>query len=337
MRTWKVGSITCGILLITIGVLWFLQNFIDLPFVEILLNAWPFVCIFIGAEILFLHFRNKEEKLHIHWLAIVLLILIGLASMGFSLGKVFLDQVQFSFNEKTIEINEKVSSDSTNEISIDIPEMDVTVVGGESNLISLTGKIEGNLKSEKVLRERFDKNFTMKRVGEKIFIELNEDSNEFNEIADINGKLYLSVPKNANLKVVSEGGRIDLSDLTGKVTVKSNWGGISVSNVIGTLNVESHGGSIDITNSHLTGNSTVNAEDGQFTWNLLDVQTGTIEASTKYGEIQGNIGWVFKETNIKENEVPDAPDSKKATAKIGDTPGPAIMVTTDNGSIKISK
>jgi hypothetical protein len=254
--------------------------------------------------------------------------------MGFSLGKVFLDQVQFSFNEKTIEINEKISSDSTKEISIVIPEMDVTIVGGDSNMISLTGKMEGNLKSEKVLQERFEKNFTMKRVEEKIFIELSEESGEFSEIADINGKLYLSVPKNANLKVESEGGRIDLSDLTGKVTVKSNWGGISVSNVIGTLNVESHGGSIDITNSHLTGNSTVNAEDGQFTWNLLDVQTGTIEASTKYGDIQGNIGWVFKKTDIKEN---DAPDAKNATAKIGDNPGPAIMVTTDNGSIQISK
>lgn len=337
MRTWKVGSITCGVLLIAIGVLWFLQNFIDLPFVEILLNAWPFVCIFIGAEILFLHFRNKEEKLHIHWLAIVLLVLIGLSSMGFSLGKVFLDQVQFSFNEKTIEISEKISSSSTNEISIDIPKIDVTIVGGDSDMISLTGKMEGNLKSEKVLRERFEKNFTMEQVGEKIFIELNDESNEFSEIADINGKLYLSVPKNSTIKVVSEGGRIDLSDLTGKVTAKSNWGGISVSKVFGTLNAESHGGSIDITNSHLTGNSTVNAEEGQFTWNLLDVQTGTIEASTKYGEIQGNIGWVFKETENKDNEAPDAPDGKKATAKIGDNPGPAIMVTTDNGSIQISK
>ncbi|MDF2557067.1 MAG: hypothetical protein K0R71_895 [Bacillales bacterium] len=336
MRTWKVGSITCGVLLIAIGVLWFLQNFIDIPFIEILLNTWPLVCIFIGAEILFLHFRNKEEKLRVHWLAIVLLVFIGLSSMTFSLGKVFLDELQFSFNSKTLELNEKINLDSAKDISVDIDNYDISIIGDDTDEVTLTGKIEGHVKSKEILEERFEKKLTLKHVGDTIFVELNNDWDDFGEFTNFNGKIFLSVPKEIAMNVTTKGGKITLSNLNGTVSADSNWGAITVSKFTGALRLKTDNGSIDIKDSLLNENSTINVENGQVSWNLLDDQTGDIKASTKYGDIQGNIGWTFKSIDNKNEEEPN---SKDATAKIGDnaTGSPAIMITSENGLIQIMK
>lgn len=334
MRTWKVGSITCGILLIAIGVLWFLQNFIELPFIEILLNAWPLVCIFIGAEILFLHFRNKEEKLRVHWLAIILLVLIGFSSMAFSLGKVFMDQVQFSFNSKTFDFNKKIDLDFAKELSIDIPTYDVAIIGGDTDEITLTGKVAAHVKSKEILEERFNKNLTLKHVGDTIFIEINKEWDNLGEFTDFSGKIYISVPKEIAMNVTTEGGKITLSNLNGNISANSSWGGISVNKFAGSLRLKTNDGNIDLKDSLLTDNSMINLENGQLTWNLMNDQSGEIEASTKYGDIQGNIGWVFKNSGIKDN-----PESKEAAVKIGteSTSTPAIMVTSESGLIQIAK
>lgn len=335
MRTWKVGSITCGVLLIAIGILWFLQNFIYIPFVEILFNAWPLVCIFIGAEILFLHFRNKGEKLRVHWLAIVLLIFIGLASMGFSLGKVFLDQLQFSFNSKTLELNEKIDTGSAKEITIDIPKYDVSIIGSDSDEFTLTGKVEGHVKSKKILKERFERKLTLKHVGDTIFVELNNDwDDDFGELTDFTGKIFLSVPKSIAMNITTDSGKLYLSNLNGSVSANSNWGSISVSKFDGALRVKTNDGSVDINESKLTGNSVINMVNGQLIWNLQNAQTGEINASSKFGDIQGNIGWVFKNPEDKKEATPE---SKEATAKIGDSAAPSIMVTSENGKIQILK
>jgi len=84
MKNWKVGSLTAGIMLILIGVSWFLKSFLPYSYPTILLNIWPIVCIFLGIETLSFQFFRKEEPLRFHWLSIVLVVLILFVSISFS-------------------------------------------------------------------------------------------------------------------------------------------------------------------------------------------------------------------------------------------------------------
>ena len=82
MKTRRVGSLTCGALLIIFGVLFMVHMFVPALKYEFIIKFWPVILIALGVEML-LSCRNKEEgiKLKYDGAAIFLTILLGFFAM----------------------------------------------------------------------------------------------------------------------------------------------------------------------------------------------------------------------------------------------------------------
>ena len=78
MKTRRVGSLTCGALLIIFGVLFMVHMFVPALKYEFIIKFWPVILIALGVEML-LSCRNKEEgiKLKYDGATIFLTILLG--------------------------------------------------------------------------------------------------------------------------------------------------------------------------------------------------------------------------------------------------------------------
>ena len=73
-RTHRVGSITAGISLIALGILFILHIFVDLLSYGFILKLWPFLMIGVGTEILVSNF--SERKFAYDKGAVILLFLV---------------------------------------------------------------------------------------------------------------------------------------------------------------------------------------------------------------------------------------------------------------------
>lgn len=60
IRTHRVGSITAGISLIALGILFILHIFVDLLSYGFILKLWPFIMIGVGTEILVSNFSERK-------------------------------------------------------------------------------------------------------------------------------------------------------------------------------------------------------------------------------------------------------------------------------------
>ena len=79
-RSHRVGSVTAGLSMIGIGVMFFLHLFFDLVDYEMMFSLWPVMLILLGLELLLSNLSTK--KIVYDKAAIFLLILMTLFSMG---------------------------------------------------------------------------------------------------------------------------------------------------------------------------------------------------------------------------------------------------------------
>lgn len=82
MRTRRVGSLTCGTLLILFGVLFILHMLIPAVTFTFIFKLWPLILIFLGIEILLSNIRKTEQKLTYDTGAIFLVIILAFFSLG---------------------------------------------------------------------------------------------------------------------------------------------------------------------------------------------------------------------------------------------------------------
>lgn len=61
MKTKRVGSMTCGILLIVFGILFVIKIFVPMISYEVILRLWPIVLISLGIEILLSNRKSSED------------------------------------------------------------------------------------------------------------------------------------------------------------------------------------------------------------------------------------------------------------------------------------
>lgn len=86
MKTRRVGSLTCGIMLVLIGALCLLHIFLPALHYEYILRGWPIILILVGIEMLLANV-NSSESLEIKYdfaaVVLVFLLVIFAACMGF--------------------------------------------------------------------------------------------------------------------------------------------------------------------------------------------------------------------------------------------------------------
>lgn len=85
MRIRRVGSITCGILLICFGVLFLLRLLVPAITFSFIFRLWPLVLICLGIEMLVANIRSSETALKYDVGAVLLVVVLALFAMGMGL------------------------------------------------------------------------------------------------------------------------------------------------------------------------------------------------------------------------------------------------------------
>lgn len=82
MKTRKVGTFTLGTTLVVFGLLFIAHIFAAAISYQFIMRLWPIIFIFLGVEVLFSYFQDKEGRLVYDGGAIVILILLTAFAMG---------------------------------------------------------------------------------------------------------------------------------------------------------------------------------------------------------------------------------------------------------------
>lgn len=282
MRNWKVGTITAGIILIAIGLLWFLQNFISIPYSKILISAWPVACILLGIEILLFHLVRKEDSLRFHGFSIFLLILMMAVSILFSIGQLFVKEIGYTFKSKNIEINDsKKITSSINEVIIKANNSDISVNGTDSSALSVNGNIRVPDRDKKD-DEKISDYYSVKTFGNKMIIEIRNDNNQIFHFDNDSSQLNIDLPKSILANINVKNGSVNLSNKDNKTVINSNDGQINIENVTGNLVAKTRNGSVSLTNVNLKSESEIATNDGEITIKNI---SGYLNSTTRDGSI----------------------------------------------------
>ncbi len=82
MRTRRVGSVTCGIVLIFFGTLFLLHMLIPELTYGFIFRLWPLVLVFLGVEVLLSNLKKTEAAMKYDAPAIFLILVLAFFSMG---------------------------------------------------------------------------------------------------------------------------------------------------------------------------------------------------------------------------------------------------------------
>lgn len=97
MRTRRVGTITCGIVLIVFGLLFLLHMFLPVISYRFIFRLWPLILIFLGVEIMMSNIKATEAALKYDVGAVLLVILLALFSMGMGLVEICMEHYPVYF------------------------------------------------------------------------------------------------------------------------------------------------------------------------------------------------------------------------------------------------
>lgn len=99
MNTRRVGSITCGILLILFGSLFLVHMFWPALSLEVIMKLWPLILIALGCEMLISNIRkeNQEEVLRYDKGAIALVILLSLFALGMGMMEFIITHIDYLY------------------------------------------------------------------------------------------------------------------------------------------------------------------------------------------------------------------------------------------------
>ncbi|MEH7402061.1 DUF4097 family beta strand repeat-containing protein [Gottfriedia acidiceleris] len=282
MRNWKVGTITAGIILIAIGLLWFLQNFISIPYSKLLINAWPVACILLGIEILLFNIVRKEDTLRFHGFSIFLLILMMGVSLLFSIGHLFIKEIGYTFKSKNIEINDsKTITSSINEVIIKANNSEISVNGTDSSAVNVNGNIRVSDRNKKD-SEKVSDYYSVKTLGDKMIIEIRNDDNQIFHFDHNRSQLNIDLPKSILTYINVKNGSVNLTNKENKTVINSNDGQINIENVTGNLVAKTRNGSISLTNANLNSDSEIATNDGEITIKNI---SGYLNSTTRDGSI----------------------------------------------------
>ena len=97
MRTRRVGTITCGIVLIVFGLLFLLHMFLPVISYSFIFRLWPLILIFLGVEIMMSNIKATEAALKYDVGAVLLVKLLALFSMGMGLVEICMEHYPVYF------------------------------------------------------------------------------------------------------------------------------------------------------------------------------------------------------------------------------------------------
>jgi len=309
----KVGSITLAVGLITVGVLLFLKNFIDISLRDIY-KYWPVLLIGLGLEmILFmvLYGRNYPEvKLSVDGLCIVFIIVLGVISNGISLfnvegpghmfididGNTIFDAIKYSSEIKESYVKENISAGyDIKEVKISNNFGSIKVLPAEAGSKGIKVTAEIRVKSNDESKARaYLKDAVIIKEGEVTEISPRYPSDaDRKDLSNVRINFTVYVPGNVSVEADSSFGDIDVSGIGGNCTVEVKNGDIKAEAVGGNALIKNAFGDIEVRN--IKGKAEVSNKNGDITAEEIG---GSALVENHFGDIDIiKVGGDLKATN----------------------------------------
>lgn len=90
----RVGTLTAGIVLIALGLLFILRIIFPLLHYSTILSLWPLVLVLLGTEVIVSYVINKEEIMKYDGSAIALVIILSIFSMGMAAAEFIVNHLE---------------------------------------------------------------------------------------------------------------------------------------------------------------------------------------------------------------------------------------------------
>jgi Toastrack DUF4097 len=158
-------------------------------------------------------------------------------------------------------------------------------------------------------------------------------------------KLDVTVPANTDLKVNTNSANIDVTGITGQMTLIANSGAITLTHchVTGTSLLNDNTGGITVTQSALDGQVTLSNNQGLITFNGSLGSTGTYDLENNQGSIDATLPQNASfHIDVKTNSGSITSDytgiqggNKEAHADVGNPPRALLSLNTNAGTIAL--
>ncbi|BCB02651.1 LiaF transmembrane domain-containing protein [Bacillus sp. KH172YL63] len=234
MRTWRVGSISMGTLLLFLGVLLLLSQLAGWDSSHVLAGWWPVLLIVLGAEILVYLFQSKEEKplLKYDFLSILFVGFIGMIGIGFTVLQAtgLMDQVHRLYESEVktgnLPVYEHKVGDDIKRIVVRAEHQPLTVETNTGKELSVFGTYRSDQSGKGSLLSGPEDYLMAKEKGDTLYITLKS-------LPETNGWIQarnemeptLIVPASVSLEISGDYNEITLKPRT----LSSSWAVSSVS------------------------------------------------------------------------------------------------------------
>ena len=293
----KRSSVIGPLILILLGAVFLLKNMMpDLPVLDFLARAWPFILIAWGGlrlmELLWWFSRGRALPSNGlsggEWFLVVLLSVFGsglylartqqtwLQNAKITLGGVELFNDAFEFP-----LNSTVQAPKTGKLVIESFRGDAQITGADVSEVRVLGKKSVNAPQQSVA-DRVDKETPLEVVveGGQVVLRCNQNRSSSNRITH---KLEIVVPRAYAIDARGRFGDFDIRDTTGAVDVYSDNAGVRLDNLAGNIKVETRKSDI-IRATQLKGSLELRGKGSDLE---LDSIQGTVTVSGAYsGTVQ---------------------------------------------------
>ncbi|WP_426349589.1 DUF4097 family beta strand repeat-containing protein [Alloiococcus sp. CFN-8] len=297
MKQWKVGTISLGILLISLGVAWIYSTVTGMGFFNSVFKWWPIVLILLGVEILIFSLipSNENRRVKVDPLSIIIIILIviflggaqiitkGINYFGSWAGFDGGNFINF-FDDKNVNkysFSESFSAAEVQAIAIDGAVGNVEVLKGDGENITLEVKVsygdrnKNNHVSDTELRDTviIENNHTLKISTKKQGL--------LNDLRIKSIDYFITVPKALNIDIENNIGETKVMDIEGRLDITSNLGDVFVDGIKGEVSITNNLG--DTEGHNIEGSFKVRNDAGSI---LAENISGNADIICRLGEVE---------------------------------------------------
>lgn len=293
MRQWKVGTITMGLLLVTVGIISILSQSLGISLIEAILKWWPVTLIMLGLEVLTSSFLSKGDHaaLKFDGFSIFITLLILFLSTGAYFvqnvlkGGIAGQIINFNYPSRyetkenknyTIELDGSTKLILTNHLG------DVSVKKSSTNKIELEADIVVKNNDEEYAKSIID---SLIKIEKANIIQV--DSTISNYLSDkyriqnISINYTIKVPENIDIEVNNRFGKVSAQELINNLKVSNSNGDIDLSRISGKVNISNRFGKIRV--SDASSNVDIDGSNGDI---LLKNIGGNTKISNKFGQVE---------------------------------------------------
>lgn len=229
MTKWRVGSVSMGISLILLGLLFFFAQTDTKIMTKLLMSWWPVVFIILGAEILLYVFLSKSEKMQVKYDVFSILFVGFLGSMCIlftlfaSMG--LLQEVQQAVSSvemtKQLPTIQRAVPQTVNKIVVQAFDQPVKVEGNTERAVRLFGEYRTSSSALVEETKNMEQNYaTVQTIGDVMYVTMHPlpRKSGFNSLSP-NEDVTLVLPQTVDVEIRGKQNQIEVT--TG--VLRSNW------------------------------------------------------------------------------------------------------------------